>query len=96
MTTPTNTESTVAAPLASGIAVALLEAVKALPLSDQEAFTKLFQAWASTDEQTAVAEAPKEDAPVEWPDFAGRMKVLFPNGPIPGDPQEFWDEMRRG
>lgn len=28
------------------------------------------------------------------PDFAARLKKIFPKGPIKGNPQKFWDEIR--
>lgn len=33
-------------------------------------------------------------AKLRLPDFAARLKKNFPNGPIKGDPQEFWDYAR--
>ncbi|MBI4027339.1 MAG: type II toxin-antitoxin system prevent-host-death family antitoxin [Verrucomicrobia bacterium] len=33
--------------------------------------------------------------PMRWPDFMARLKKNFPDGPIKGDSQAFWDEMRK-
>lgn len=30
----------------------------------------------------------------KMPDYAARLKEMFPNGPVIDDPQAFWDEAR--
>ncbi len=70
-------------------AAALLEKVKALPMGEQHTFARLFQGWEVTRSKTQQL-----NDVAQWPDFAGRMKVIFGERTIPGDPQEFWDEER--
>lgn len=67
----------------------ILEAVKALPEREKAEFTELFHHWVSANhESQSLSEKP------EWPDFAGRIRAIFGERILPGDPQEFWDEER--
>lgn len=70
-------------------ASSILEEVKALPASEREVFATLFDQWkvTSREQQTQAGAS-------AWPDFAGRVKALFGERTIPGNPQEFWDEER--
>ena len=70
-------------------AAAILEAIKALPAEERTAFTRLFHDW-----EGASGEVAQQEAGTEWPDFAGRMKAIFGERVISGDPQDFWDEER--
>jgi hypothetical protein len=72
-------------------ATELLEKIKALPPSEQAAFAGLFQSWKAGGNGAAPT-APQR--PVQLPDYAARLRRLFPDGPISGDPQAFWDELR--
>ena len=68
---------------------AILEEVKALPFNERAEFARLFHEW-----QTVGNKSEEPTAAVEWPDFAGRMKAIFGERTILGDPQTFWDEER--
>ena len=72
-------------------ATELLEKIKGLPPSEQSAFAALFHRWEASGNGDASLVTKN---PVQMPDYAARLKKLFPNGPIQGDPQAFWDELR--
>jgi hypothetical protein len=67
----------------------LIEKVKSLPAREQMLFTEWFRQWKSRDNG-----GDSKPAIFQMPDYEGRLKQLFPNGPIDGDPQQFWDELR--
>ena len=71
-------------------ATELIEKVKALPPAEQATFVSLFHSWEAAS--NGPVSPPKKS--VQMPDYAGRLKRLFPDGPIKGDPQAFWDELR--
>ena len=72
-------------------ATELLEKIKSLPPFEQAAFAALFHRWEASGHCDASLVA---KTPVHMPDYAARLKKLFPNGPIQDDPQTFWDELR--
>ena len=72
-------------------ATELLEKIKSLPPFEQAAFAALFHRWEASGHRDGSRLA---KTPVQMPDYAARLKKLFPNGPIQGDPQTFWDELR--
>lgn len=72
-------------------ATELFEKIKSLPPFEQATFAALFHHWEAGGHLNA---APDAEEPVQMPDYADRLKRLFPNGPIQGDPQAFWDELR--
>jgi len=71
-------------------ATELLDQVKSLPSSEWMVFIDLVHQWESQIEIGTTETKPL----LEKPDYAGRLKALFPNGPIQGDPQLFWDDLR--
>ena len=72
-------------------ATELFEKIKALPPSEQATFAGLLQGWKPSGIGTTPS-VPKQ--PVPLPDYAARLQAMFPDGPINGDPQAFWDELR--
>ena len=72
-------------------ATELLEQIKSLPPAEQAAFAELFHQYEKNG-NGSLSQAPKK--PGEMPDYAARLKQLFPGGPIQGDPQSFWDDLR--
>jgi hypothetical protein len=72
-------------------ATELLEKIKGLPPFEQATFAALFNQWEATSHPKAV---PVAEKPVQMPDYVDRLKRLFPKGPIQGDLQAFWDELR--
>jgi hypothetical protein len=72
-------------------ATELLEKIKSLPPFEQAAFAALFHRWEASANRDASLLA---KTPIQMPDYAARLKKLFPDGPIQGDPQTFWDELR--
>lgn len=72
-------------------ATELLEKFKGLPPSEQSAFAALFRRWEESGKGDPSLGAEK---PVQMPDYAARLKKLFPNGPVQGDPQAFWNGLR--
>ena len=72
-------------------ATELLEKIQSLPPSEQTAFAALFHRWEARSKDYASLTAKK---PLLLPDYAARLKQLFPDSPIQGDPQRFWDELR--
>ena len=72
-------------------ATELLEKIKTLSPAEQAVFAGLFQSWKAGG-NGAATRAPQR--PTQLPDYAARLQRLFPDGPISGDPQAFWDELR--
>ena len=72
-------------------ATELIEKVKSLPASEQMVFAEWFHQWETQGNGGGPKLTPR---PFQMPDYAGRLQRLFPNDPIPGDPQRFWDELR--
>ena len=75
-------------------ATKLLEKIKVLPPPEQAAFASLFHHWAEGSKDGGLVNKMKKQ--VQIPDYAARLRKLFPDGPIPGDSQAFWDELRAG
>ena len=71
-------------------AAELINQVKSLPSSEWMVFIDLVRQWECQIQSGIASVKPLQ----EKPDYAGRLKALFPNGPIEGDPQLFWDNLR--
>ena len=70
-------------------ATEVIEQAKALPASEQILFAEWFHRWEARGNGGS-----RKPSPFQLPDYAGRLRQLLPDGPIEGDPQQFWAELR--